>query len=529
MKSFLGGSLLGVWLIFFFTGCGGGAPATEQPESFIFARGADAAMLDPANIDDGESVNTLLQMLEGLMAFKEASLEIEPRLAESYTISDDGLTYTFVLREGITFHDGTPLNAETAAFTFQRQLEPDHPARFPDSTFQYWSNLFGAVESLEVQPPRTLAFHLKEPNAALIYAFATFPAFLISPNALETYGADMVFHPVGTGPYQFERWQPGEAVTMTRWEGYWREPAAGFDRLVMRSIPQNQQRVAELLAGTVHALDGLQPAELAALGADERFVVQHQPGLNVGYLSFSNLADVTVPPEARRAIAMAIDREALVRLALDAYGTVAKYPMPPGFLGEKAGPEPIVYDPEAAREALAAYPELLERGLTLAAFGEPRMYFPDPMRIASLIRADLEAVGLPVEIVNRDFKSHLHITRRGEYEMAILGWIADTPDPSNFLDTFMHSRAAVPGSATNIAFYRNPAMDALLEEAVRVTDVAQREQLYGQALDLWIEDLPLIPLVHGEQITVLRKEVTGYKLHPAGNHFFGPVGWQIKE
>jgi peptide/nickel transport system substrate-binding protein len=110
--------------------------------------------------------------------------------------------------------------------------------------------------------------------------------------------------------------------------------------------------------------------------------------------------------------------------------------------------------------------------------------------------------------------------------MALLGWIADTPDPDNFLSTFFHSRAAVAGSATNISFYRNPEMDQLLDTALAVSDRAERERLYGQVLDLWARDLPLIPLVQGDQITVLDKHIGGYVLSPTGNHFFGPVYWE---
>ena len=117
-------------------------------------------------------------------------------------------------------------------------------------------------------------------------------------------------------------------------------------------------------------------------------------------------------------------------------------------------------------------------------------------------------------------------TRRGEFEMALLGWIADTPDPDNFLSTFFHSKAAVPGSATNISFYRKPEMDQLLDQAISVTKPAERVALYGQALDIWARDLPLIPLVQGDQITVLNRQIGGYVLSPTGNHFFGPVYWE---
>jgi len=513
------------WLV----GCGGGNGREDAPQVFVFARGADAQKLDPADVDDGESVNTLAQVLEGLLAFKEGTLEVEPRLAESYVVADDGLTYTFQIREGVRFHDGTPLTAETAAWSFRRQQDPAHPAHFRDASFQYWTLLFSDVREIEVTAPMELTFRLRRPNAALLYAFASFPGWLVSPTAFETYGAEMARHPVGTGPYQFVSWEPNQAVVFERFPDYWGEPGAGFERLVLRSVPLNATRLAELQAGNVHGLDGLQPAELATLADDPRFAIQHRPGVNVGYLAISSFSTPLENPEVRRAIALAIDREALVELALDGYGAVADYPIPPGFVGSDQGVESgIIHDPATARELLAAHPEATARPLRLAAFNEPRMYFPDPARIASLIRSDLEAVGFQVEIETREFKSHLHITRRGDFDLAILGWMADTPDTSNFLDTFLHSRAAEMGSATNISFYRNPEMDALLDRALATSDPTTRAGLYGDALGLWARDLPLVPLVHGEQITVLRREIEGYVLSPTGNHFFGPVSWSAE-
>lgn len=507
-------------------GCGGGSPEKEaSPAAFIFARGADAQKLDPADVDDGESVNTMAQMLEGLIGFTPGTLEVEPRLAKSWSISDDGLAYTFVLREDVRFHDGTPLTAETARFSFDRQMDPDHPAHFPDASFQYWQNLFSDVERLETVDAMTLRFHLKKPNAGVLTAFASFPGWLVSPAAFEVHGEEMVFNPVGTGPYRFVAWRPNEAVIMERNPDYW-GGEAGFERLVMRSIPLNSSRLSELLAGNIHGLDGVQPSELSDLRADDRFTIHSAPGMNVGYIAFSHLSERMRDPELRRAIALAIDRENLVALALDDTGSVAAYPAPAGFLGVPADGGPIRHDLEAARALVAAHPEWSTRPLTLATFGQPRMYFPDPQRIASLIRNDLEEAGLDVEIVNREFKSHLHVTRRGDFEMALLGWIADTPDPDNFLSTFFHSKAAVPGSATNISFYRNPEMDALLDEAISVSKPEKRAALYGQALDLWARDLPLIPLVQGDQITVLDKRIGGYVLSPTGNHFFGPVYWK---
>jgi peptide/nickel transport system substrate-binding protein len=521
--------MLAALLAIAFLGCGGpGDDSGGVPTTFIFARGADAQKLDPADVDDGESVNTMAQIFEGLLGFVPGTLQVEPRLAESCTISPDGLIYTFRIREGIRFHDGTPLTAESARFSFIRQMDPKHPAHFAGASFQYWQNLYGDIERVEVENPMTLKFVLSRPNAALLSAMASFPVWLVSPGGFDRHGEDMPFHPVGTGPYRFVEWRPNEAVLLERNPDYWGHPVVGFEQLVLRSIPLNTSRLSELMAGKVHGLDGVQPSELNNLKGDPRYTIHQAPGMNVGYLAFSALSEKVGDPDLRRAVAMAIDRENLVKLALDGYGTVAAYPAPAGFPGIPSDRGPVRYDPAGARALVEAHPEWTRDPLQLATFGQPRMYFPDPQRVASLIRNDLEAAGLRVEIINREFKSHLHSTRRGEFDLALLGWIADTPDPDNFLSTFFHSRAAVVGSATNISFYMNPEMDRLLDAALATSEPDRRAQLYRQALDLWARDLPLVPLVQGNQVTVLDSRVEGYVLSPTGNHFFGPVRWQVR-
>jgi len=503
----------------------GQSASTAAPATFVFARGADAQKLDPADIDDGESFDTLAQVLEGLIAFRPGTTELEPRLAESWEISPDGRTYTFTIRRGVRFHDGTPLTAETAAFSFRRQHDPSHPAHFPDASFQYWTSFFKDVEAIVVKDEYTLQFRLARPNAALLPFFASAPGWLVSPGAFERHGAAMVSHPVGTGPYRFVSWQPNQAVIYERNPDYWGTTRPGFERLVLRSIPLNSSRMSELLAGRIHGLTGIEPAEVAQIRDDPRFAIIEASPLNVGYLAFNAAASHLVDPEVRLAIAMAIDRAAIRELALSGYGAVADFPLPAELSRNLDTPEPIPFAPDTARALLQRHPQLLARTITLATFGQPRAYFPDPARVASLIRSDLERVGLRVEIVNRDFKSHLHNTRNGDFEMALLGWIGDTADPDNFLTTFFHSRSATPGSAINISFYRNDEMDTLLDDALRVADPAARASLYARALALWRRDLPLIPLVHGPQIVVLRREVRGYTPHPLGNHFFNAVRW----
>lgn len=510
-------------------GCGRKDSEGEAPRTFIFARGSDAQKLDPADVDDGESVNTLYQICEGLVRFKSGTLEIEPCLASAYSISPDGLTYRFDLREGVTFHDGTPLTAEAALFSFRRQMEEDHPGHLPGANFQYWRFLYQDVASVETDGPMTVVFQLHQPNASLLNSLAIFPAFLVSPTALETYGEEFQRNPIGTGPYRFVSWEPNEAIIMERNPDYWdaaNQPK--FDRLVLRVVPDNTVRLLELRSGRVHGLDGLQPAEIVFLDTDQGYTVHQQPGLNVGYMSFNLDQPKYQDPEVREAIAMAINRTELAMVALDGAGRPASYPIPPGFLGEPRIADPVQRDADRAREILARHPEVLAEPIKLQVMSAPRQYYPDPVKVASFIRSELEAVGLQVEIVSKDFKSHLADLRAFDYDLALIGWVGDNGDTDNFLGILLGSWAAVKGSATNFSNYRNAEMDELLLAARAETDRDERQRLYEESLALWRRDLPIIPLIHGDNIVVMRSEVTGFELQLIGDLRLGPVGWAVK-
>jgi peptide/nickel transport system substrate-binding protein len=506
------------------------AVAENEPATFVFARGSDAQKLDPADVDDGESVNTLAQVLEGLVRFRSGTLEIEPALAESYHISEDGLTYTFHLRSGVRFHDGTPLDAAAAQWSFARQMDPGHPGHLPGASFQYWNYLYQEVAAVEAAGEMKLVFRLSAPNAALLRSLAIFPAYLVSPAALAAHGTEFPRRPVGTGPYRFVSWAPNQAIVLERNADYWDAAhAARFERLVFKVVPENTVRLLELRSGHVQGLDGLQPAELASVRADPRFIVHTAPGLNVGYLAFNLENPRFADPEVRAAIALALDREELRRVVLADTGTVARYPMPPGFLGEPAEPRfDLPHDPEQARALLAKHAALFRTPVRLHVMTAPRPFLPEPVQAASLIRGQLERVGVPVEIVARDFKTHLDTVRAGGHELALLGWIGDNGDTDNFLSIFFGSWAAEKGAATNISFYRNPEMDALLLAARRTIKPADRAALYERALSLWRRDLPLIPLLTGDQIVVLRREVTGFRLQPVGDLRLGGVGWETR-
>ena len=490
---------------------------------FIWARGSDAHKLDPADVDDGESVNTVSQIFEGLVRFKSGTLDIEPWLAESYLISDDAKSYVFKIRSGVMFHDGTPLNAETAKFTFDRQMDPKHTGHFEDAAFSYWNYLYQDVEKVEATGEMELTFTLKQPNASLIYSLAIFPAFLVSPTAIETYGSDFQRNPVGTGPFKFVEWRPNEAIILSRNDEYWNDKPV-IERLVMSVVPDNTARLLKLKSGEIHGMDGLQPAEIEGLSSDSNVTVFQETGLNVGYLCFNMEKPRMRNANFREGVSLAIDRAALAEIGLSGAGRAADYPLPEGFLGYPENPKSVPYDPEKAKALLAPLiKEFEDEPLELIVMNAPRPYFPDPIVIATFIKGQLEVVGLSVKVVASDFKAQLSDLRNGDFEAGLIGWVGDNGDTDNFLSVFFASWAAEKGTATNYSFYRNDDMDALLRQGRIETEPEKRAAIYGKALDLWRRDLPLVPLVHADNIAAVDSNFEGFELQKIGDLRLAPM------
>lgn len=495
----------------FFAACSSERTSERDGAAFVFGRGSDAQKLDPADVDDGESVNTLAQICEGLVRFKSGGLEVEPCLAESYSISPDGLSYRFKIREGARFHDGAPLDAEAAAYSFRRQMGPEHPGHLAESAYSYWNYLYQDIEAVTVLSPMELEIRLARPNASMLRSLAIFPAFLVSPRSAAL-GLAMQRRPIGTGPYRFVEWRPGEAIVLERNDDYWGTPPA-LERLIFKVVPDNGARLLQLKAGAIHGMDGLQPADAASLRADPAIDLYQDAGLNVCYLAFNLETPRAAELEIRQAIALAIDKERFAAVALEGAGRPATHPIPPGMLGYPENDDADVQDLERARALLAPHREALAREpLTLRVMNAPRPYLPDPAAAAGYLKWQLEQVGLEVRVVTSDFKSHLDALRNGDFELGLIGWVGDNGDPDNFLSVFFGSWAAEKGAATNYSFYRSEEMDTLLLAARREPDEAARARLYAEALRLCRRDLPILPLCHGDNIVAIRAEFGGFTL-----------------
>src|SRR5208282_1570889 len=301
------------------------------------------------------------------------------------------------LRDGVKFHDGTPLDAQAAAFSFLRQMDKSNPAHLPDATFAYWSAMFNMITAVEVVDPMTLRLRLREPNAPLLASLCIPAGDLISPKFIDQR------HPVGTGPFRFVEWVPNESITLEKNPDYW-DGKPQIDRLIFKVVPDSSTRLIQLQTGQIQAMDGIDPNSLPIINADKNLTLLTAPGLNVCYLAFNCQKPPLDNASLRRIIASAINKKDIIEDVYRGAAIIAKNPLPPFVAGyNDAIP---VQPPHAIDQILPVF----NRPIRLEVMTNPRPYLPNPLRAAEMIKADLAKVGIPIEIVPNEWGSHLSRT-----------------------------------------------------------------------------------------------------------------------
>ena len=503
------------------------------PAAAIYARGADSKSLDPQAVDDGESAKVIENIYDGLVAFGPGNTKVEPALAEKWETSADGLQWTFHLRSGVKFHDGTPFEADAVVFTFLRFLEEKgefHPPEVPYRPF--YADHIAAVEARD---PATAVFRLKEPYAPFLANLCMFSALIVSPSAVkgsmagkplsDESRAEFGKRPVGTGAFRFQEWNAGEKkITLVRNEEYWRGPSA-LARVVFITIPDNNARLSALRAGSCNWMDQLNMEDLAACRKDARLKVWSATGLNVGYVALNTTRKPFDDVRVRRAVSLAIDRKKLVEALYFGAGKPAVHPMAPGTLGyDDATPLPTP-DREKAKSLLAeaGFPG----GFDTELYGmpNPRPYFPSPQKIAQVLKSDLAAVGIRATINPvGEWGAYLDAVQNGKHPMCMLGWTTDNGDPDNFLTTFFAEACARPGpGALGVAFWVDPGMQDLLHRGATETEGAKRAAIYREALALVGREVPLVPIAHAEQVFLSTSGFAGFTVQPTGDLILHPV------
>ncbi|MDI3542829.1 MAG: dipeptide transport system substrate-binding protein [Candidatus Atribacteria bacterium] len=519
--------------------------ALAQEKVLVFGSSGDVSRLDPADATDGESISRMDNIFEGLVEYKAGSTEIQPCLAESWDVSEDGKEIVFHLRKGVKFHDGTDFNADAVVFSFERQYNPEHPYH-QYGEWAYWGYMFSDIDGMEKIDDYTVKLILSEPNASIMTSLAMFTVCIVSPANAEKYGEDAFKHPCGTGPFKFVEWVKDDHITLEANENYWRGRPK-VDKLIFRVIPDPSARLLSLEVGEIHGMEYPNPADFDRIRANPDLVLMSEPGMNIGFMAMNNgygyvdankngVKDPDEPlektpgyfepltkKEVRQAINMAIDKEAIVRDIYMGTASVAKNGMPPFMLGYNDEIEDYPYDPTRAKELLAeaGYPDGFE--VTLHVMPVSRPYMFDPPKIGEAIQSYLAAVGIKVNFYQVDWATYLQETEAGMHQMCLLGWTGDNGDPDNFLNVLYGLNACSIGTAGNYAFYTNEENQELLTKALRTYDVEKRAEYYKKAQELIHEDAGWVFLAHSNQNMVFRKNVEGFVLHPTSRMFFYPV------
>ncbi|MEP3330070.1 ABC transporter substrate-binding protein [Sedimentitalea sp.] len=485
--------------------------AQTPPGVLIVGQIAEPKSLDPAAVTAVNDFRILVNLYEGLTRYKSGTLEVEPALAESWTISDDGTEYTFTLKPGVKFHDGTEFNAHAVKFNFDRMLDESHPFHntgpFPLSFF------FGSVASTEVVDDLTVKFTLNAPYAPFLSNLAYPTGLIVSPAAVEKHDVDFGRNPSGTGPFTFAEWRSNEAVVLERNADYWGDPA-GTDVVVFRPITDANTRVAEMLAGGIDMMVEVPPTSLSQFEGDA-FTVAQQAGPHVWFLILNAKEGPFADVRVRQAANYAINKEAIVNDVLEGTAEVAAGPTPPAFAwAYNADLEPYPYDPDKARELLAeAGAEGAELTFYVTEGGSGML---DPIAMGTAIQADLAAVGLNVSIETYEWNTFLGEVNpglEGKADMAEMAWMTNDPDTLPYLA--LRTGAWPDQGGFNSGYYSNPKVDELLEAARTATDQAERARLYQEMQTIVQQDAPWVFVANWKQNAVTSDRVEGFGLEPS--------------
>jgi dipeptide transport system substrate-binding protein len=509
-----------------------GLAGAAEAKTLVYCSEGSPEGFDPALYTAGTTFDaSSRQVFNKLVEFKLGTTEIEPGLAESWEVSEDGTAYTFKLRPGVKFHTTdyfTPtreLNADDVIFSFERQLGDDNPYHqyVQGAAWEYFNSMSmpDLLEAIEKVDDMTIRFVLSRPEAPFLANMAMDFASIQSKEYADSLAEDgrmeqLNQQPIGTGPFKFVVYQPDAVIRYQAHPDYWNGKAA-VDNLVFAITPDASVRYQKLRAGECHVMPYPNPADIEQMKADPEIEVLEQEGLNVGYLAYNTQQEPFDNPRVRKALNMAINKEAILDAVYQGAGRTAKNPIPPTMWSYNDEVKDDPYDPAAAERALQ------EEGVTdlsmkIWAMPVQRPYNPNARRMAELIQEDLREIGVSSEIVTYEWAEYLERSKAVDRDGALLlGWTGDNGDPDNFLAVLLGCDAV--GNANRAQWCHEPFNDLVMRAKV-AQDRTERTRLYEEAQVIFKEQAPWATIAHSVVFKPVRKEVQGFKIDPLGGHVF---------
>jgi ABC-type transport system substrate-binding protein len=484
------------------------AQAPKQGGTAVVTFNNDLTTLDPHVGYDWQNWSVIKSIFDGLMDYKPGTTELEPDLAESYTVSDDGLTYTFKLREELKFHNGRPVTSADVKYSLERAVNPatQSPGGGYFAMIKGYDEVTGGkgteLPGIATPDDRTVVFTLTRPDATFLHLMAINFSYVVPKEEVEKSGADWGKQPVGTGAFKFIEWIPGQRIVLERNKDYFRQGVPYLDGITFEFGQDPTVAVLRLKKGEVDIVgDGIPPAQFAEVMADpaNKELIAEGEQLHTGYVTMN----VTQAPfdnlKVRQAVNMAINKDRIVRL-INNRGVPATQALPPAMPAYNPDNKGYAYDPEAAKKLLAE-----------AGGGEitTELYAmnvdPNP-RIAQAIQQDLAAVGIKAEIRSLAQAEVIAAGGSGKAPMIWSGgmaWIADFPDPANFYYGILGCAGAGEGG-WNWSKYCNKELDARAEKAdamVKADQAAARIAEWKAIFDEVLKDAPWAPIFNEKRFT----------------------------
>ena len=507
-----------------------GLAGAASAKTLVYCAEGSPENFNPQINTTGTSLDAARPVYNQLTNFIRGTTEIEPGLAESWKVSDDGKTVTFNLRKGVKFHSSKSFkptrdfNADDVLFSFNRMWKEDNPYhKVSGGAYDYFSDMGmpDLLESIEKTDDYTVVMKLKEPNAPIIanlgMDFASILSAEYADAMLKAGTPEKVDQePIGTGPYMFVNYQKDAVIRFKAFDAYWGGKAK-IDDVVYAITTDATARFAKLKAGECHVMAFPNPADLDAMKSDPNVNLLSQAGLNIGYLSMNVTKKPFDDVRVRQAINMAIDRDTILKEVYQGAGQKAKNPIPPTIWAYDDSTVDYSYDPEKAKALLK------EAGVTnlstdLWWMPVQRPYNPNAKRMAEIMQADLAKVGITAELKSFEWGEYRKRLQAGEHQMGLLGWTGDNGDPDNFF--FLLGCAGAREGGQNIAKWCNKDFDELLLKARTLSDHQERLDMYKKMQGIFKKDAPWVTIAHSTVFEPIRKSVVDYKVSPLSRHEF---------
>lgn len=510
------------------TGSSGSTPAN----TLVYGSTGQPVNLEPGNVTDGNSIIVQQQIYNRLIEFEPGTTNLVPALATAWEASEDGTEWTFTLRQGVKFHDGTDFNAEAVRFNIDRWWNPDSPYGYRDTgkTYEIWAYLFGGykgdreslLEDVVVEDDSQIKFILKQPFAAFPAAIAAGYFGIASPSAIQQAGADYGTPSslaVGTGAFRFQQWRSGDRIVLENNPNYWKSDLPKAEQVIIRFLSDPSARLAELRAGTIDFTVDFSPDQLVELSTDPNLEPVYRPSFNVGYLALNPSYEPLSNLEVRKAIALAINRQAIVEAFWKGLGTTSGHFLPAALdWSYSDNVEDYEYDLEQAKQLLTQAGYLDGFKLDLWYMPVSRPYYPTPKPIAEALAAELSAIGINVNLKTKDWAAYLEDRRKSPgFQAFMLGWTGDYGDPDNFY--YPHFGPGVD----DLGNWKNERVIELLAAGRKEQNLNERAKIYTEVDEILHQEVVRVPIVHSRPLLGKQIEVRGWQPSPLGSEPFETI------